>query len=99
MSRSYKKIPIYKDRNPYMKKLANRKLRRRLNANEECFIGNYKSYKKTFESWDICDYYFMGYSKKKLRRLKKDWRNDDYLKYFKSFKEAERHMITMYISK
>jgi len=53
MSRSYKKNPIVKDRNPWMKKYANRKLRR--TANGDLLLQN-GSYKKAFESWEISDY-------------------------------------------
>lgn len=55
MSRSYRKNPVIKDRYGskalrYIKRLANRKIRRSLN------IYNYSSYKRVFCSWEIHDY-------------------------------------------
>jgi len=54
MSRSYKHTPYcgeQKDR--YMKRYANRKLRRKKLDHDL----QYNSYKKDFCSWNICDYY------------------------------------------
>lgn len=60
MSRSYKKTPRcgdYKDK--YLKKCANRKVRRlRIDADPP----KYNNYKKIFSSWDICDYESVGVS-------------------------------------
>ena len=51
MSRSYKKHPRVKDSaSRYMKKYANKKVRRTKN------IPNGKAYKKVFESWEISDW-------------------------------------------
>lgn len=54
MSRSYKHTPYCGDeKNKFFKRYANRKLRRnKLKHNLQ-----YKSYRKNFPSWDICDYY------------------------------------------
>ena len=54
MSRSYKKSPICKDRNSYMKRYANRRLRRQKNKH----MLQHKSYRKYTSSYDICDYIF-----------------------------------------
>ena len=54
MSRSYKHTPycgLRKDK--FFKKYANRKLRRRKLEHDL----QYKSYRKDFCSWEICDYY------------------------------------------
>lgn len=82
MSRSYKKHPWYKDRSPYMKNQANRKVRRYKGENL-----NHKSYRKLFQSWDICDYKFDGYGKEEI---KKRWRaKDPYLiKFYDDLKDA-----------
>lgn len=53
MSRSYKKNPVVKDRNPWAKKYANRKLRR---CSKEDYLLQKGLYKKSFESWEISDY-------------------------------------------
>ena len=52
MSKSYKKTPVYKDRNPGGKKRAARKVRRSKN------VPKGKGYKKISDSWDISDYRF-----------------------------------------
>lgn len=58
MSRSYKKTPYSGDRkNKYMKHYANKRVRRMLKNPEENL--KYKSYRKVFDSYDICDYYFL----------------------------------------
>ena len=53
MSRSYKKFPFCKCENSCKsgKKFANKKVRRHKKE-----ISNGRSYKKLYESWDICDY-------------------------------------------
>ncbi len=56
MARSYKKVPGYKDHNPFMKNYANRIIRR---MREEDFdsLPDGMSYKKyTHMAWSICDY-------------------------------------------
>jgi len=57
MARSYKKTPILKDRNPYMKTFANRIVRRRL-SKPDYGLANGKAYRKVVNSWDICDWVF-----------------------------------------
>lgn len=54
MSRSYKKVPCYKDYNRGMKQRANRYLRR-----SYLDIPSGRAYKKLFCSYDICDYKFL----------------------------------------
>lgn len=61
MSRSYKKTPLFCDRNPRMKKYANRRFRR---YNGE--VQNGKWYKKYTCSYNICDYKFGCWSKKEV---------------------------------
>lgn len=70
MSRSYKKNPVYKDRNPYNKKRANRKVRRSKHLSDGCH------YKRLFPQWDICDYW--------TRETREGWLKDiisDYRSY------------------
>ena len=60
MSRSYKKTPRSGDRkDKYFKRYANRRLRR---MSLEHLDLKGKSYKKTFCSWNICDYETVGTS-------------------------------------
>ncbi len=54
MSRSYKRVPCYKDHNRGMKKCANRKVRRNY-----LIVPSGKAYKKFFCPYDICDYKFI----------------------------------------
>ena len=52
MSRSFKKTPRCGNyKNKFLKRYANRKLRRDKNYNLQ-----YGAYKKNYESWDICDF-------------------------------------------
>jgi hypothetical protein len=62
MSHSFKHAIGFCDRNPYFKKLANKKVRRTPE------LPNGKSYKKIFESYDISDFKCLFYKKG-------DWEN------------------------
>ena len=53
MSRSYKKYPCVKDRNPGSKREANKRIRR-LKGD----IPDGKWYRKIYNPWDICDWSF-----------------------------------------
>jgi hypothetical protein len=69
MSDSFKHNPVFKDRNPFMKKLANKNLRKK--GLEE--VPNGKGYKKLFDSWSISDYKFRETLKERIeiaQRLK-----------------------------
>jgi hypothetical protein len=63
MSRSYKKNPICADRNPEMKRIYSRKIRRKgLDV-----IPNGMAYKKFCESYEICDFKFRSTLEEHLR--------------------------------
>ena len=62
MSRSYKK-PWICDRNPYSKNQANRKVRRYKRK-----IKDGKSYRKLYNSYNICDYKFYWDKPKSYRK-------------------------------
>jgi len=66
MSRSFKKNAGWTDhRSPFSKfakKFANRKVRRTKN------IPNGGAYKKIYESWEICEYKFLYFSKSEIVR-------------------------------
>jgi hypothetical protein len=56
MARSYKKVPGYLDRNPFMKNYANRIIRR-MREKDFDLLPDGMSYKKyTHLTWSICDY-------------------------------------------
>jgi hypothetical protein len=59
MSRSKKKVFGFVDRNPFMKNLANRRVRR---TSVETDIASGKAYKKLTEQYDICDWRFIYYT-------------------------------------
>lgn len=61
MSRSFKKTRGYKDRNPFMKNYANRRIRRK-SVNYD--IANGKAYRKESCSYNICDFYWLHYAGK-----------------------------------
>ena len=73
MSRSYKKTPVVKDRSPYHKNQANRRVRRTKGV---VFKG--ALYKRLFEQYDICDYALYAY--KSIRLMTFDERKDYILK-------------------
>lgn len=55
MSRSYRKHPFIADRNPFLKKMFNRRLRRK--SNKIPFdMPNGGRYKRLNDSYDICDF-------------------------------------------
>ena len=56
ISRSYKKTPYCGDKKSKdLKRYANRIIRQRLKNSDDKL--NYKSYRKAYESWNICDFY------------------------------------------
>ena len=57
MSRSHKKHFCCKDRNPYMKRYANRRVRQALNRDFDLEL-QHSDYRKFFRSWEICDWRF-----------------------------------------
>jgi len=78
MSRSYKKYPCVKDRNPFAKMQANKLVRRTKD------IPNGKSYRKIYDSWNISDYVFeITWGEYWFKELN-DWkRRDEYFYYLK----------------
>lgn len=55
ISRSYKKTPYCGDKKSKdLKRYANRVVRQRLKNSDDKL--NYKSYRKVYESWNICDF-------------------------------------------
>ena len=66
MSRSFKKVPGFCDRDPYAKRLANRKVRR------DWTVPNGGGYRKAYESWDICDFRFLFFNEAEIRRYYAD---------------------------
>lgn len=63
MSRSYKHTPVLKNSRAgnKVKKISNRKIRRKAKViPDDIQIGKSNYYRKLNESWDICDYRFLG---------------------------------------
>ena len=69
MSKSIKKTAVFKDRNPYAKKSANKKVRRFLNKFE--FIPKGNIFKKIFNQYNICDYKFYPDSAESISKAKR----------------------------
>ena len=59
MARSMKKVGGWKDRHPYMKNYANRRLRRK---SVDFNLSDGKMYKKLTCSYDICDWKSLYYT-------------------------------------
>ena len=82
MCRSFKKVAGWTDhKSPYSKiekRFANKKVRKSKN------IPNGRSYKKVYESWNICDFKFLYFSKNEvLRCIKKNGINKFFKYYMK----------------
>lgn len=59
MSRSYKKTPYCGDaKGKKKKRLANHKVRQYLKNNDDVVLRG-GAYKRLYETWDICDYYWI----------------------------------------
>ncbi|MND11975.1 hypothetical protein D3C87_505010 [compost metagenome] len=85
MSRSYNKTMGYCDRNPFMKKYFNRKIRR---VSVEVEIGNGCHYRKMSDPWSICDFTMLTYSEQELRHdIWNDWCRE--LRWGRAHKLAE----------
>ena len=86
MSRSYKKVPYSGDKkDKFMKNYANRILRR-----NKYLVLNNKSYKKNFEKWNICDYYFIENFKSYFKIMKNLYPEmtdkEIYIKWYRYYK-------------
>jgi hypothetical protein len=57
VSRSFKKTPGFCDRNPFNKRQANKRVR------EDWTIASGGAYRRRFESWNICDYMFLYFTR------------------------------------
>ena len=73
MSRSRKKTPVTKDSPGKIKKrMANKRVRNRLKRDLEESL-QYKTYRKTYPQYDLCDWWFYGGSferyYRRIRRL------------------------------
>ena len=83
MSRSRKKTPYNTDTSQkFLKKVANKRDRRLLKNPDNSLP--YSSYKKAFQSWDICDYKNYGHSFEEFYKeevaLWRHWRTLPYWK-------------------
>ncbi len=92
MSRSWKKTYGFCDRDPFMKKYANKKIRNQKIGLDEDWIEpicSGGSYRKNFCSYNICDYRFIYFESEpmQLMDIKKD--NDLLLMYRYQLKEVK----------
>ena len=100
MSRSVKRTPRCGDKkNKYFKQYANRKLRRK-DIQEESL--QYKTYKKNFCSYDICDYEEVGLTFEQFYRYQvKQWHS--WRKYYNepypSKEKKKKKYLKWYIRK
>lgn len=80
MSRSYKKTPLFCDRDPFMKRYYNRVIRRKRLID----IPNGGHYRKMNCPWAICDYKFGCYTRGEvLRETRKEGdKTYPYYRYF-----------------
>lgn len=80
MSRSYRHSDIVKQQNTKgMKQYANRKVRRCYKNDDLPMKG--KSYKKLFQSWDICDWKWIWTKQEAIE----EWNRPDGNKYYSSY--------------
>jgi hypothetical protein len=63
VSRSFKKTPGFCDRSPFNKRQANKRVRK------DWTLAGGGAYRKCFESWDICDYRFLFFSRRSAARF------------------------------
>lgn len=81
MSRSFKKTPGYKDRDPFMKNYANRRVRRK---SVTYVIANGKAYRKESCSYDICDHLWLHHTgRHRFYRQCKKWDLKSWQYYYK----------------
>ena len=100
MSRSYKHTPYCGDRkNKYMKRYANKHVRQRLKNSD--YLPTAAEYKKMFESYDICDYFWYGYSfESYYQKEVKYWYEWRYKYYpFPSIEECWKDYVKYYLMK
>lgn len=88
MGKSYKKFPFCKceDSCKWGKKQANRRVRRYKGE-----LGNGREYKKLYNSWDICDYYFSETWKEyqhycEQPRWWRDYEEPNYYEWYRTYK-------------
>jgi hypothetical protein len=84
LSHSFKKHPGHCDRNPFMKRKANEKVRHYKD------LVNGMMYKKVTCSWDIHDYKWLIWDASDLWRSDEDYHYGDAPKKLKCFKELKK---------
>ncbi len=83
MSRSYKHTPYCGDRkNKFMKRYANRIVRQKKLLD---IYPQYAGYKRTMESWDICDYKTVGETFEQYYAREVHWWKEWGSKYIEPF--------------
>ncbi|MBQ5311342.1 MAG: hypothetical protein ILP19_04805 [Oscillospiraceae bacterium] len=91
MSRSYKKIPIHKEQNSkFCKSQANRRVRRTSD------IAGGGSYRKVYDSWDICDWRCIESEEDFMRDFERDLHGYYRRKRILNRKQAHRRWLRLY---
>ena len=96
MSRSFKKNPGFFDRNTFMKRQANKRVRR-LPIDCES-LGNGKNYRKHLCSYDICDWKYLAPKTfdEHLNQCRKDWsipQQFRHLDFSQMPKDVQQHVL------
>ena len=91
MSRSYKKVPIHKERNSkFCKSQANRRVRRTSD------IADGRSFRKVYDTWSICDWRVLGSEEDFMRDWERDLHGYYRRKRILSRKQAHRRWLKLY---
>ena len=94
MSRSFKKVPIHKESNSkFCKAQANRKVRR------TDVIADGSSFRKVYDSWDICDWRVIENEEDFMRDWERDLSGFYRRKRILNRKQAHRLWLRRYRSK
>ena len=90
MSRSRKKNPIRKENSKsrkHNKQIANRIARNKI-KNPDFDLNNWNAYKKIYDSYDVCDYYFRTTRNQAII----DYNNPEYNHEHKKYKTLEEYL-------
>lgn len=107
MSRSFKKVPGYVDRNPFMKRYSNKSLRRASRASLQAIsdpnaydhkVSSFSSFKRcSVNPYDICDWRFMCFSEKELMTycVQRTLPDFEFVSYFTTkVKEYRKNLVS-----
>ncbi len=84
MSRSFKKVFGFVDRNPWGKRFANRRVRR-IPIDKSLASGN--AYRRYNNPWDICDWRFLFHSKAAVLQHYAEWYDDEHYRAHRAMRK------------